>query len=114
MTSIGDRAFFGCSSLTSVNIPSSVTSIGSDAFDYCVTLIDTIIRGTPSLSNTDAFSGTASGLKFYVPRANLSWFETATNWSTYYAQNRFVAIEDYIEYLESIGYNVDEYKEASA
>lgn len=32
VTSIGYRAFFGCSSLTSIGIPNSVTSIGGNAF----------------------------------------------------------------------------------
>ena len=32
VTSIGDSAFYGCSSLTSITIPDSVTSIGYDAF----------------------------------------------------------------------------------
>jgi hypothetical protein len=50
----------------------------------------------------------------YVPRANLSWFETETNWATIYTWGRIVAIEDYIDYLESIGFNVDKYKEATA
>ena len=32
VTSIGDRAFYGCSGLTKITIPNSVTSIGDDAF----------------------------------------------------------------------------------
>ena len=32
VTSIGSRAFFGCTSLTGITIPDSVTSIGENAF----------------------------------------------------------------------------------
>jgi hypothetical protein len=35
VTSIGDRAFWKCTNLTSVTIPDSVISIGSRAFEYC-------------------------------------------------------------------------------
>ena len=38
VTSIGDYAFSGRSSLTSIEIPSGVTSIGDRAFDYCSSL----------------------------------------------------------------------------
>lgn len=38
VTSIGRRAFYYCSSLTSITIPSSVTSIGDYAFDGCSSL----------------------------------------------------------------------------
>ena len=113
VTSIGIYAFSRCYSLTQINIPDGVTSIGNSAFNNCYSLCDILLESKPTLSNTNAFSGLPAIYRIYVPRADFSWFETATNWSTIYTQGHIVAIEDYIAYLESIGFNVDKYKEVT-
>ena len=48
VTSIGDKAFYKCTSLTSVTIPDSVTSIGRCAFDGCTSLESVNYSGTKS------------------------------------------------------------------
>ena len=48
VTSIGDYAFDGCSSLGSVVIPESVTSIGDSAFYWCSSLADVYYTGSES------------------------------------------------------------------
>ena len=111
VTSIGSYAFQICSSLTQISIPDGVTSIGNNAFFGCNSLCDVLLESKPTLANINAFSELPTNYRIYVSRTDLSWFETATNWSTIYAQGHIVAIEDYIEYLESLGFNVDKYKE---
>ncbi len=60
VTSIGGNAFYGCTSLTSVTIGNSVTSIGKSAFRSCTSLTSVIIPDSVTSIGGNAFYGCTS------------------------------------------------------
>lgn len=54
---LGDSSFSGCSSLTTINLPSSLTSIGKQAFNGCSSLATINLPDSVTTIGDSAFSG---------------------------------------------------------
>ncbi len=67
VTSIGDKAFSDCSSLTSVTISDSVTEIGGSAFNGCSSLTSVTIPDSVTKIGESAFYGCSSLTNVTIP-----------------------------------------------
>ncbi len=70
---IADRAFFYCTSLTSVTIPDNVTSIGEEAFSGCTSLLSITIPSGVTHIGREAFSGCSSLASLVVKKENVAY-----------------------------------------
>ena len=69
VTSIGERAFYGCTGLTSIVIPNSVTSIGDYAFKGCTGLTSITIPNSVTSIGNDAFRGCSGLTSIVIPNS---------------------------------------------
>ena len=77
VTTIGNWAFGVCSSLTSINIPNSVTTIGNWAFSGCSSLTSINIPNSVTTIENGAFSGCSSLTSINIPNS----VTTIGNWA---------------------------------
>ena len=99
LTNINDYAFNGCSSLTSITIPSSVTSIGKSAFDGCNSLSTVDVKNPSPVAITQNTFSNRTNTTLYVPTGSRAAYLAADYWKEF---KEIVALEDIISFADEI------------
>lgn len=84
LTTIGQRAFSNCTSLSNVTIPNSVTYIGYNAFNNTPLLEEVHVQSaTPPSLGGNNFRGALYNGTIYVPQGSLSAYKAADGWKSF-------------------------------
>lgn len=84
VTGIGDFAFDGCSGLTSINLPDSLTSIGEGAFRYCNALVSIIIPDSVKSISMMAFENCKSLENIILPDTDIEVYASSFRYCAYF------------------------------
>ena len=102
LTSISDRAFEGCSGLTSVTIGNSVNTIGDNAFSGCSGLTSVTIPSSVKSIDRYAFNGCSSLTSIIIPNSVTSidgyTFMGCTSLTSVTIPNSVTSIQEYAFY----------------
>lgn len=104
LNSIAGDAFNGCSNLSSVTIPLTVSSIGDYAFYNCsgITEISVNAKNAPTLEgskNTNVFTGVNKNITVNIPCGSLTSYQLSTGW------NEFTRLVQFNPYYNPVGGN---------
>ena len=98
---LGYAAFSDCSGLTSLTIPSSVTSIGESAFDGCSGLTSLTIPSSVTSIGESVFFGCSGLTSFTIPSS-----VTSIGWGAFCGCSGLTSIYVYTEKLPNMGSDV--------
>ena len=102
---IGLFAFYNCSALTDITLPDNLTNIDYCAFAYCSSL-SSIYASNPvpaTFDDTDAFNNIAEGAILYVSSIEAeAAYEADSNWSAFFDKDHIIFDEGIYSGIENI------------
>ncbi len=87
VTATSQNMCYNCQKLTSLTLPTTITSIGYRSFDECNALVEIHCKATtPPTLEQYAFERVVANRKIFVPQGSVEAYKTADGWSDFVDQ----------------------------